>query len=431
MADERIPSTDPAPSSPGGRVIDRRTLPLGVVPRHLQQWVLIGIVIVMVGILALSGPPAPSRTPAASSPSATAVDPNQERIKDYQRRIQEQTQRLIAEQAALQNTKAALTAASDQSQPPTFRASVQEPSAQEPSTPDPSSPATPMPSEPGATDPRLRVADNVAFSRPREHAATAATSVAAAKLTEPAAPFAISLPPLSPPPPAALATTSPAAPASDTPPAAPASPRPVTPVPPIASGEPRYRLYEGTVIDTVLTNRLDGTFNGPVNCLVSVPVYADDHVVIPAGARALGEARAVNTFGQTRLAVVFHRVILPNGQHIDLDDFRGLNQVGDLGLRDQVNHHYAQIFGVSLALGAIAGFAQGQTAVGVDATALDAYRQGAAATVSQSSTRVLDRFLNILPTVTIREGHRIKVYLSNDLELPAYRPAPGFTGGNP
>jgi type IV secretion system protein VirB10 len=221
---------------------------------------------------------------------------------------------------------------------------------------------------------------------------------------------------------------SPAAPASSAPPAAPASPRSVTPVPP---GEPRYRLYEGTIIDTVLTNRLDGTFNGPVNCLVSVPVYAADHVVIPAGARVLGEARAVNTFGQTRLAVVFHRVILPNGQHIDLDNFHGLNQVGDLGLRDQVNHHYAQIFGVSLALGAIAGFAQGQTAIGADANALDAYRQGAAATVSQSSTRVLDRFLNILPTVTNREGHRIKVYLSQDLELPAYQPASAFTGGHP
>ena len=50
--------------------------------------------------------------------------------------------------------------------------------------------------------------------------------------------------------------------------------------------DPRYRLYEGTFIDTVLTNRLDGTFTGPVNCLVSVPVYAADqrHLVIPAGA---------------------------------------------------------------------------------------------------------------------------------------------------
>ena len=84
-----------------------------------------------------------------------------------------------------------------------------------------------------------------------------------------------------------------------------------------------------------------------------------------------------------------------------------------------------------LALGAIAGFAQGQTGVGFDATALDTYRQGISSSVSQSSTRVLDRFLNLLPTVTIREGHRIKVDLSSDLALPAYRDPLRVSGGRP
>src|SRR4029077_19868697 len=128
---------------------------------------------------------------------------------------------------------------------------------------------------------------------------------------------------------------------------APTAPAP-TPVPSVArpsavptvSGAPQYALLEGTVIETVLTNRLDGTFSGPVNCLVSVPVFVCRVLVIPAGARVLGEARAVNTFGQSRLAVTFHRVILPNGAHVNLDNFHGLNQVGDLGLRDQVDRHY-------------------------------------------------------------------------------------------
>jgi type IV secretion system protein VirB10 len=192
-----------------------------------------------------------------------------------------------------------------------------------------------------------------------------------------------------------------------------------------------YTLYEGTVIETVLTNRLDGTFSGPVNALVSVPVYAQDQLVIPAGGRVLGQARAVSTFGQARLAVTFHRVLLPNQTSIDLDEVPGLNQAGDLGLADQVNRHYGQIFGASLALGAMAGFAQAGTGYGFDATSLDAYRQGIASNVSQSSTRVLDRFLNLLPTVTIREGHRIKVYLTRDLELPAYRPSVPPSGGRP
>jgi type IV secretion system protein VirB10 len=168
-----------------------------------------------------------------------------------------------------------------------------------------------------------------------------------------------------------------------------------------------------------------------VNCLVSVPAYASDHLVIPAGARLLGEATAVNTFGQSRLAVIFHRLIQPNGVRVSLDQFHGLNQAGDGGLRDQVDRHYFQIFGASLALGAVAGFSEGRTPAGLDATALDAYRQGMAASVSQSSARVLDRFLNLLPTVTIREGHRVKVYLSSELPLPLYREGLSSTGGHP
>src|SRR5438309_2315689 len=83
-------------------VIDRRTTPPGVVPRHLQHWVLIGITVVMVGILAFSPSPTTPRATTAASPAASAVDANQQRIEDYARAIQEQAQRLTAEQASLE-----------------------------------------------------------------------------------------------------------------------------------------------------------------------------------------------------------------------------------------------------------------------------------------------------------------------------------------
>ena len=57
----------------------------------------------------------------------------------------------------------------------------------------------------------------------------------------------------------------------------------------------------------------------------------------------------------------------------------------------------------------------------------DAYRQGVASSLSQSSLHILDRYLNVLPTFTIREGYRIKVYLSQDLMLPAYEEHPART----
>jgi type IV secretory pathway VirB10-like protein len=183
-----------------------------------------------------------------------------------------------------------------------------------------------------------------------------------------------------------------------------------------------YVLFEGTILETVLINRLDGGFAGPVECLLSTDVYSNDrqHLLIPAGSKLLGETKKVDALGQTRLAVVFHRVVMPDGYSVSLDQFKGLNQIGDTGLRDQVNNHYLRIFGVSLAVGALGAVAQAGTAGSLNASSSDLMRQGFAQSTAQSSAQILDKFLNIMPAVTIREGHRVKVYLSGDLALPDY-----------
>jgi len=183
-----------------------------------------------------------------------------------------------------------------------------------------------------------------------------------------------------------------------------------------------YVLFEGTILETVLINRLDGGFAGPVECLLSTDVYSNDrqHLLIPAGTKLLGEARKVDTFGQTRLAVVFHRALMPDGYSVNLDGFKGLNQIGDTGLRDQVNNHYLRIFGVSLAIGALGAVGEAGTSGSLTASGADLLRQGFAQSTAQSSAQILDKFLNVMPTVTIREGHRVKVYLAGDLALPDY-----------
>jgi type IV secretion system protein VirB10 len=171
-----------------------------------------------------------------------------------------------------------------------------------------------------------------------------------------------------------------------------------------------------------LLNRLDGQFSGPIECLLTGDVYSHDrqHLLIPGGTKLLGETRKVESFGQTRLAVFFHRLVMPDGYSASLDRFQGLNQTGDAGLRDQVNNHYVRLFGVSLAIGAIGAVAEAGTAGALTASGSDLMRQGFAQSMGQSSAQILDRFLNVLPTVTIREGHRVKVYLSGDLALHDY-----------
>jgi type IV secretion system protein TrbI len=192
-----------------------------------------------------------------------------------------------------------------------------------------------------------------------------------------------------------------------------------------ASGQP-YVIYEGLTMDTVLMNRLDGDAVGPVKVLVSNPVYSHDHqhVLVPDGSIVIGEARKIGSSGfgqQRRLALAFHRIIMPDGYSVDLDQFHGLDQIGEEGVKDKVNNHYLEIFGTSIALGVIAGagvITQGGGTISTNGS--QAFTTGAAGSVSQSATTILDRFIQIPPTITIREGQRIKIYFTQDMLLPAY-----------
>lgn len=190
-------------------------------------------------------------------------------------------------------------------------------------------------------------------------------------------------------------------------------PEPSSPTPPAHASGKLYRIFEGSVLETALVNRLDSSFAGPIITMVTNDVYSHDRqrVLIPAGTKCIGRTTPVESLGQSRMAVSFHRLIMPDGYSVSLDQFEGLNQLGDTGLKDKVNHHYFQIFGVSIALGFLGAVSQNELEYPFDS---------AGPQFARSAAQVLDRFLNILPTVTIREGHRVKVYLTQDLQLPAY-----------
>jgi type IV secretion system protein VirB10 len=188
-----------------------------------------------------------------------------------------------------------------------------------------------------------------------------------------------------------------------------------------ASGK-LYRLMEDTIIETVLVNRLTGASVGPVICMVTTDVYSGSglHLLIPKGTRFLGRVSSVASLNQERLFVAFHRAIMPDGYSVSLDRFQGLDVVGQTGLRDLVNHHYVQIFGAAIALAAVSAAAQ----VGNNSGSYGTYdwgvsmRNGVSQGLGQSAQRVMERFLNVLPTFTIRERARVKIMLAGDLLLP-------------
>ncbi len=190
-------------------------------------------------------------------------------------------------------------------------------------------------------------------------------------------------------------------------------------------------LREGEFLEAVLTNRLAGEFSGPVNAMVSADVYGRDgrRLLVPRGTRALGEALQVEAWGQSRLAVTFHRLILPDGRAVRLDRSAALNQLGETGLLDRVDRRYPSTFLAAGAIGALAGLAGAVSPAQALASQLGATRQAAAAGLSRSAERMLDRYLNRLPKLTVREGHRIRIYLTADLPLQPYHDRPGRPAG--
>ena len=177
------------------------------------------------------------------------------------------------------------------------------------------------------------------------------------------------------------------------------------------------RIYEGSFLEAVLVTQLSGDFPGPVLAQVAVPFYSADRqrVLVPRGARVIGTASAVLGQDQERLAVSFHRLIYPDGRWVTLD-FHGLNQVGEGALKDQVNRHYFSMFAAVGAVGIMSGLTlQNSNPYGGGA---QAFRAGAGQGLGQAAEQILQRFLNRLPNITIRAGHRLRIWFTSDVLVP-------------
>lgn len=392
-------------------VVDRRPVPRGVLPKGIQTWLMVGIAGVIVVIILFAGQPqAPQRTVQAAPPSAAA---SPDRVRDYQQRLNAINTQLAMPAAS---APAALSAAPE---PAAFvRADEPERLAQRVDS---------TAAERQRRDYESLFASNVVVSRrallqrtdSRSPVARVSDSFDVPSVKEP------SLDEVAEAVVRATGRVAPARAADATSAAVPDRVVMTTPRPDVATG-PLYRIAEGTIIDAVLTNRLDGGASSPVNCLITNSVYSQDgrRVLIPAGARVLGETHAVEAWGETRLAVSFHRIVMPDGTtSVPLDHFRGLNQRGDSGLSDQVNRHYWSTFGGAAAVGLVGGLSQllGNAALGRgdgDRTVIVA--GGSVDATSQAATQTMSQFLNRMPTITIREGHRVKVYVTRDVDVPEW-----------
>ncbi len=182
-----------------------------------------------------------------------------------------------------------------------------------------------------------------------------------------------------------------------------------------------YRIFEGTVLEGVVTNHIDGGFSGPILVMLTTDYYSHDHqqLLMLQGTRLIGTVQSVGNAQQRKMFVTFHRAVCPDGFSLDFDKYIGLDPIGTTGLATKVDHGYLLAFGAAAAIGGLGGLAQ----IGNNSSILDPstqIRNGISEQSAAEGEQVLNHFLNRLPIITLKEGSRARVYVGRDILIPSY-----------
>jgi ParB-like chromosome segregation protein Spo0J len=182
-----------------------------------------------------------------------------------------------------------------------------------------------------------------------------------------------------------------------------------------------YVAAGGTVPAALITG-IRSDLPGEITAQVTEAVYdtpTGKYLLIPQGARLIGKYDSSVAFGQNRVLLVWTRLIMPNGTSIVLEQQPGADTQGYAGLEDDVDNHWAMLIKAAmlstlLSVGAEAGTSSTENSL------IQAIRGGASNSISQTGRQIVQRQLNIQPTLTIRPGFPVRVLVSRDLILTPY-----------
>ncbi len=187
-----------------------------------------------------------------------------------------------------------------------------------------------------------------------------------------------------------------------------------------------YIVQAGTVIPGALITGIRSALPGQITAQVTENVYdtpTGRFLLVPQGARLIGIYDSQVTFGQSRVLLVWTRLIMPNGRSIVLERQPGADTAGYAGLEDQVDNHWGELFKAAalstfLAVGTELG--AGSDTNSNDSAIMQALRHGASDSLNQTGQQVVRRSLNIQPTLTVRPGFPVRVIVNRDLILAPY-----------
>lgn len=189
-----------------------------------------------------------------------------------------------------------------------------------------------------------------------------------------------------------------------------------------------YELKAGTIIPAALETPVNSDLPGQVKARVTRDVYdtvTGDYLLIPQGAVLIGKYNSDVSFGQSRLQLVWQRLIMPNGDSINLAGMGATDAMGRAGVSDEVDYHVKRLGGailLSTVIAAGANYARGnaQYGYGGQVPTRNVIGDTIAQQASQIGQKIVQKQLNVQPTIRIRAGHPVRVFVSRDIVLRPY-----------
>ena len=199
-----------------------------------------------------------------------------------------------------------------------------------------------------------------------------------------------------------------------------------------------FQVMAGTIIPAAMVTGLNSDLPGQAIATVTEPVYdtvLGKTLLIPQGSRLLGTYDAQISYGQSRVLLVWTRLIMPDGSSIVLDRLPGADTKGFAGLEDETDNHWGKLLaGAALATLLGVGAELGSQSSGLGGTGQQtvvvATSRSAEESVNQVGQQVTRRNLNVQPTLTVRPGFPVRVIVNKDLVLRPYGAVARRTGGS-
>lgn len=183
-----------------------------------------------------------------------------------------------------------------------------------------------------------------------------------------------------------------------------------------------YELKAGTVIPAALLTAVDTEREGNVLAVVTENVFdtvTGTHLLVPQGARLIGRFDGDQTYGERRAFLVWERIVFPDGRSISLGHEPGVDSSGAGGVQGRVDHRIPQLIVASVFAGAVTSLGEAARREGIDrgSSLLGDAGDAAALEAARVGGRLIDRELEVKPTIRVAQGTRIQVLLTRDLIL--------------